>query len=220
MNKEERIRDFLKGRLDEHQMQEMLEQFPEMEAEIGETKALMRALRNAAIDREVKEALDIRSSERAVKRSLMRKVIFQMAIAALFSLVALFSYLSFSKLYFNDYLVVPSKARGYSENVYRSNSPFDLFQEGRNAFLSGEFNVAVMSFEKVLRSEEVFRPYFKESVQWNLCVSYLMNEEPEKALLIYRELERIENPKYEVSLLTRIKIRWQIALKLFTSDKK
>jgi tetratricopeptide (TPR) repeat protein len=218
MKKEELIRDYLNNKLDQVQTEEMFRTFPGIEDEIEETREVIRAVKAYQLQKEIRETLfpQVTKSRFAVSKNR----ILALTLAATLLIVSFFTYLSFDHRYFEDLMVSPGQVRGHSDAPKPGYSPFDSFQEGRDAFFSGDFENAIYKFDRALKSNESLRPYFKELVQWNLCVSYLMNQQPEEALRLFNELDHIDDPKFPVNQLTKWKIRWQITLKLLSSEEK
>ncbi len=86
---------------------------------------------------------------------------------------------------------------------------YKTFFDGQAHFVSGEYLLASMDFEKVLTINDL-REYFKEAAQWHLVLSYYKSNQPNKAEKLYESLSDCDDCEYQVAWLDKWKIWCQI----------
>lgn len=86
---------------------------------------------------------------------------------------------------------------------------YKTFFDGQAHFVSGEYLLASMDFEKVLTINDL-REYFKEAAQWHLVLSYYKSNQPNKAEKLYKSLSDCDDCEYQVAWLDKWKIWCQI----------
>lgn len=86
---------------------------------------------------------------------------------------------------------------------------FEQFFEAQAHMAEGRYLLSCKNLETVLTVKDL-RPYFRESAQWHLAISYLKSGQARKAEKLYQELENCTDCEYKVTTMTRLKIWWQI----------
>lgn len=143
---------------------------------------------------------------------------FRLAIAAAALLVGLFAFLGTSKTYFPSLQVANSVLMSNEQNSKLATdlSPqefaYQQFILGKSYYETQEFDQSILAFEKSLAQENL-RNQLIEANQWYLCAAYLRSGKTDQAQKLFNELISLDNPKFEVSFLTRTKIRFQLFLK-------
>lgn len=185
----------------------------ELEAEksqiFEETKLLYEGFRIQKVHQEAKQLF--------VPKNNTHLTFYKMALAASIVIVGLIGYMGMSTAYFPDFkpqtsiLMSPSAQPKVGEATNREN-PYELFVRGKGRYDAQKFEEAIVIFEKSLLQPNL-RNQLKEAIQWHQCVSLLRAGRVDEAGILFKELDQIENPKYEIGFLSKLKIRFQLFLK-------
>ncbi|AWV97684.1 hypothetical protein [Arcticibacterium luteifluviistationis] len=211
----ERFVQFHRGLLSKEEaqkLQEIIEANPKIAEVFEETGLLVSGFRSNEIYKEAKVLLS--------RKTRSNRILFiRMAAAAIILLVGLFSYLALSSSYFPDIFKVEDTLMGTDDNhVETKLSPqeyaYKEFINGQSFYESQDFKMAIQSYQNALQVDNL-RTQYKEAIEWHLCTAYLRHNDIEAANTLYNELIGIPNPKFEVNLISKWKIAFQIFLKKY-----
>jgi tetratricopeptide (TPR) repeat protein len=160
-----------------------------------------------------------KEAEKALKEPNKFRLSFnwkRISLAASLVLLSTISYFSLNKNYLQDIIIEKAILRSTNSHHAPTPSPqeasYNLFVLGKASYYANDFESAIKSFEEALKTPNM-RNQIQEAIQWHLCVAYLRNSQPLEAEKILNDLEKIENPKYEIGGINKAKVRTQIFLK-------
>lgn len=160
-----------------------------------------------------KEAKELLKEPKIIKRQFLWRVV---AVAASILVFSTLSFMALNKNYFSDIIIEESILK--SPSVFRQpkSSPqeeaYNLFVAGKVSYYANDFRAAINAYTTALKTPNL-RNQIHEAIQWHLCVAYLRNNQASEAEKILKDLDKIENPKYDIGTMNKAKIRTQIFLK-------
>lgn len=149
-----------------------------------------------------------------MRQTLRRAAVFILLIGGSFLV-----YLTFSGNYLPginaDAGVVRSTNNEYkpSPNILsRQEVAFEKFVLGQGYFSAKDFPKAIQLFEEAIKTPDL-RNQVREALEWHLCIAYLSDNQTDKADYWMNEIEKINEPKYQISWVNKLKVKWQILIK-------
>ncbi|WP_337041333.1 hypothetical protein [Emticicia sp. 17c] len=219
-NKEnfEKFINFHRGEASEIEKQEILALIGRDEAareEFEEMKFLEENIRLYHWQKEAEMVL-----KKSVRPSIFTITFGKIALAASVILLTTFTYLLLNRNYLPDIIIEQGTLMGEPQSKSSTTQSaqevsYNLFLMGKASYYADNFSEAIKYYHQALATPNL-RNQFYEALKWHLCIAYLRNGEPEKAQKLIDELEKIENPKYKISALNKLKIKTQLmAAKIF-----
>jgi tetratricopeptide (TPR) repeat protein len=196
---------------DRMRLEERMAADPAFRAEAEAWQQADRALRELALSRLVRQTVR-QESHRLKWRKRIRlgigalTTVCVVLCSVLFSTVDIATYqqdLTLLRQMRLDSAQVPPARTPRQQAFYRD------FFEGQAFLADGQPALAIPLFERVLAMPNL-RPYFRQSVEWQLVNAYLLAGQPENADATYERLVALGEPIYPIRDLDRWRVRWQI----------
>lgn len=195
----------------------LLSEDPALMKEFEELKVMAEAIKLYEYQKEAEAYFRkpvVRNINVFMWQTLSRAAVFILLIGGSF-----IAYLTFSGNYLPginaDAGVVRSTNSEFkpSPNILsRQEVAFEKFVLGQGYFSSKDFPKAIQLFEEAIKTPDL-RNQVKEALEWHLCIAYLSNNQTEKADYWMTEIEKISEPKYQISWVNKLKVKWQILIK-------
>lgn len=160
-----------------------------------------------------------KEAEEVLKEPKVIKVNFDWRIfvaAASILILSSLSFLVLNKNYFSDIIITENVLKSPSTDAKPSISPqeeaYNLFVSGKASYYANDFDAAINAYNEALKTPNL-RNQIHEAIRWHLCVAYLRNNQVLEAEKLLADLDKIENPKYDIGTMNKAKVRTQIFLK-------